>query len=139
MASVHQAARPETYYYELDQTYYSATSSTFIGQLLGLLGLHSIADAAKGAAANGGYPQLSGEFILKANPDYILLADTICCGQSAATVAGRPGWSGLPAVTDGRVRRPRTTTSRRGGDRGSWTSSPTVAAEVRAHPAGGTS
>ena len=47
-----------TYYYELDQTYYSATSSTFIGQVLGLLGLRSIADAAKGAAASGGYPQL---------------------------------------------------------------------------------
>ena len=49
-------ARPQTYYYELDQTYYSATSSTFIGQVLGLLGLHSIADAAKGAAASGGLP-----------------------------------------------------------------------------------
>ena len=93
--SVHKPARPETYYYELDQTYYSAASSTFIGQVLGLLGLHSIADAAKGTAANGGYPQLSGEYILKANPDYILLADTICCGQSAATVAARPGWAGL--------------------------------------------
>ena len=103
VASVHKPSRPETYYYELDQTYYSATSSTFIGQVLGLLGLRSIADAAKGTAANGGYPQLSGEFILKANPDYILLADTICCGQSVATVAGRPGWSGLAAVKGGRV------------------------------------
>ena len=51
--------KPLTYYYELDQTYYSATSSTFIGQVLGLLGLHSIADSAKGAASSGGYPQLS--------------------------------------------------------------------------------
>ncbi len=101
MASVHEPSRPATYYYELDQTRYSAASSTFIGQLLGLLGLRSIADAAKGSAANGGYPQLSGEFILKANPDYILLADTICCGQSVATVAARPGWSGLAAVKGG--------------------------------------
>ena len=58
----------ETYYYELEQTYYSVTSSTFIGQVLGLLGLKSIADSAQGAAASGGYPQLNGEFILKANP-----------------------------------------------------------------------
>ena len=103
VASVHKPAHSESYYYELDQTYYSETSSTFIGQVLGLLGLHSIADAAKGAAASGGYPQLSGEYILKANPGYILLADTICCAQSAATVAARPGWSNLAAVKDGRV------------------------------------
>jgi cobalamin transport system substrate-binding protein len=101
--STPKPASPETYYYELEQTYYSETSSTFIGQVLGLLGLKSIADSAQGAAASGGYPQLNGEFILKANPDYILLADTICCGQSAATVAARPGWSTLAAVKDGRV------------------------------------
>ncbi len=95
--------RNNSYYYELDQTYYSETSSTFIGQVLGLLGLKSIADSAKGAASSGGYPQLSGEFILKANPDYIFLADTICCAQSAATVATRPGWSTLAAVKHGRV------------------------------------
>ena len=92
-----------TYYYELDQTYYSETSSTFIGQVLGLLGLRSIADSASGAAASGGYPQLSAEFVIKANPDYVLLADTICCKQSAATVAARPGWSALSAVHHGRV------------------------------------
>jgi iron complex transport system substrate-binding protein len=96
-------ARPLTYYYELDQTYYSVTSATFIGRLLGLLGMKSIADAVKGAAASGGYPQLSAEFILKANPDYIILADTICCHQDASTVRGRPGWAGLAAVRSGRV------------------------------------
>jgi iron complex transport system substrate-binding protein len=95
--------RKASYYYELDQTYYSETSSTFIGQVLGLLGLHSIADAARGAAASGGYPQLTAEYILKANPTYILLADTLCCHQSAATVAARPGWSTLSAVKGGRV------------------------------------
>ncbi len=68
VASVHKSAHPETYYYELDQTYYSATSSTFIGQLLALLGLHSIADAAKGAAASGGYPQLSGRIHPQVQP-----------------------------------------------------------------------
>ena len=88
---------------ELDQTYYSVTSATFVGQLLNLLGMRSIADAATGAAAAGGYPQLSAEYIIKANPDYIILADTICCHQSAATVARRPGWSSLSAVRQGHV------------------------------------
>jgi iron complex transport system substrate-binding protein len=97
------ASGPHTYYYELDQTYYSVTSSTFVGSVLKLLGLHSIADAAKGAAASGGYPQLTEEYILNANPDYVFLADTKCCKQSPATVAKRPGWSTLSAVQDGRV------------------------------------
>jgi iron complex transport system substrate-binding protein len=94
---------PGTYYYELDQTYYSVTSSTFIGKVLGLLGLKNIADRATGAASGDGYPQLSAEFIVKANPQYIFLADTICCQQSAATVAARPGWSTLRAVREGHV------------------------------------
>ena len=101
-AAPHHTA-PLTYYYELDQTYYSVTSATFVGQLLHLLGMKSVADTASGAAAAGGYPQLSPEFIIKANPDYIILADTLCCHQSAATVASRSGWPGLTAVKDGHV------------------------------------
>jgi iron complex transport system substrate-binding protein len=92
--------RPLTYYYELDQTYYSVTSATFVGSLFSLLGLTNIADA--GNSANP-YPQLSGEVIIKDNPDLIFLADTKCCGQSAQTVAKRPGWSGLTAVKTNEV------------------------------------
>ena len=98
IAAVPHRSKPLTYYYELDQTYYSVTSDTFIGRLLGMLGMKSIADSAKGASAAGGYPQLSAEFIVKANPSYIILADTICCHQSRSTVAGRPGWSRMAAV-----------------------------------------
>jgi cobalamin transport system substrate-binding protein len=100
IAAVRHRSKPLTYYYELDQTYYSVTSDTFIGRLLALLGMKSIADSAKGASAAGGYPQLSAEFIVKANPDFIILADTICCHQTAATVASRPGWSDMAAVKD---------------------------------------
>jgi iron complex transport system substrate-binding protein len=93
----------QTYYYELDQTYYSVTSSTFIGKVLGLLGLRNIADRAPSAASSGGYPQLSAEFIVQSSPDWIFLADTLCCGQSAQTVAARPGWSTVTAVRTGQV------------------------------------
>jgi len=89
------------YYYELDQDYYSATSSTFIGAVLSEFGLRDIADAAAGASS--GYPQLSAEYIVKANPQVVFLADTICCGQSAKTVAARPGWSSISAVRSGAV------------------------------------
>jgi iron complex transport system substrate-binding protein len=102
-AAVPSRSAPLTYYYELDQTYFSVTSATFIGKLLGLLGMKSIADAARGAAAAGGYPQLSAEYIIKANPDYIILADTVCCHQSISTVRSRPGWAGLAAVKSGHV------------------------------------
>jgi iron complex transport system substrate-binding protein len=93
--------KPLTYYYEIStDPYYSVTSSTFIGNVLSLLGMKSIADAATGAAAADGYPTLSAEFILKSNPDYIILADTgpTGGGQDAATVSSRPGWSVLSAV-----------------------------------------
>jgi iron complex transport system substrate-binding protein len=90
-----------TFYHELDDTYYSVTSSTFIGQLYSLVGLRNIADRAKGAG--GGYPQLSAEYIIQADPDLIFLADTKCCGQSARSVAKRPGWDRIAAVRDGDV------------------------------------
>jgi iron complex transport system substrate-binding protein len=98
VAAMPHRAKPLTYYYELDVTYYSVTSDTFIGRVLGLLGMKSIADSAKGASASGGYPQLSAEFILKSNPDYVILADTVCCHQNASTVGSRPGWNSLSAV-----------------------------------------
>jgi iron complex transport system substrate-binding protein len=103
VASVPHRAQPMSYYYELDQTYYSVTSSTFVGSLLALLDMKSIADTASGAASSGGYPQLSSEYIVKANPDFIILADTVCCAQDAATVAARPGWSSLAAVKEGHI------------------------------------
>jgi iron complex transport system substrate-binding protein len=137
VASVHKPAHPLSYYFELDQTYFSETSSTFIGQVLRLLGLHSIADAAKSAAASGGYPQLSDEFILKANPNYILLADILCCGQSPATVAARPGWSNLAAVKGGRVLAINDDIASRWGPRIVDLLSQ-VANELKAHPVSGT-
>lgn len=85
-----------SYYYELDNTYYSQTSKTFLGTVIGRLGLVNIADAAGG---DSDYPQLSAEHIIKSDPDLILLADTKCCQQDAAAVKARPGWGGLKAVS----------------------------------------
>jgi len=90
-----------TFYYELDDTYYSVTSNTFIGQLFTQLGLTNIADQAR--RASSGYPQLSGEYIIASNPDLIFLADTKCCHQSATTVAARAGWQNIAAVRNGNV------------------------------------
>jgi iron complex transport system substrate-binding protein len=91
-----------TAYYELENDYYSLTSSTFVGSLLKELGVVNIADP-KNTTADAGYPQLSAEYIVSANPKMIFLADTICCKQSASTVAKRPGFSKVAAVQDGEV------------------------------------
>ena len=91
-----------TYYWELsDNPYYSVASSTFIGQIVGLFGLKDIADAAN-KASDGGYPELSEEYIVTAKPAIIFLADNESAdgGQSPAVVAARPGWSAIPAVQD---------------------------------------
>jgi iron complex transport system substrate-binding protein len=103
VATTPHAKKGTSYYYELEPDYYSVTSATFVGKLFSLLGLTSIADSAKGLASSGGYPQLNASFILKANPTYIFLADTLCCKATAASVTARPGWSTLTAVKDHRI------------------------------------
>lgn len=92
---------PLTFYHELDSTFYSVTSSTFIGSVYAMLALENIADPAD--ADGFGYPQLSAEYIISQDPDLIFLADTECCGQTALTVAERPGWADLTAVETGAV------------------------------------
>lgn len=89
-----------TYYHELDATLYSATSDTFIGTVYDHLGLVNIADE---VGADTSYPQLSAEFIITENPDLIFLACAEICGETAETVAARPGWDELDAVRTGGV------------------------------------
>jgi ABC-type Fe3+-hydroxamate transport system substrate-binding protein len=97
IASAPDTADGATVYHELGPDFFSATSATFIGSIYERLGLENIADEAKKAGT--GYPQLSAEYIVKSDPDLIVLADTKCCGQTAALVAKRPGWKGVAAVT----------------------------------------
>jgi iron complex transport system substrate-binding protein len=101
VASVPKTRRHLRVYHELDPTYYSVTSGTFIGSIYKLFGFRDIADAAGGTG--DGYPQLSGEYIVAKNPQIIVLADTKCCGQSYATVSARPGWGTIAAVEHHRV------------------------------------
>ena len=89
-----------SYYYELDNTFYSVTSNTFVGALLKPFGMVNIAD---GVEKGNDWPQLSAESIVKANPSIVFLADTKCCQQDATAVAARAGWSGIDAVKNGDV------------------------------------
>ncbi|OJF15266.1 ABC transporter substrate-binding protein [Couchioplanes caeruleus] len=89
---------PLTYYYELDPTYFTVTSETFVGSIFALFGLKNVADGAKTA-----YPQLSQEALIAADPDMVFLADSKCCAQSPETVAKRKGWAGVTAVKNKQV------------------------------------
>jgi iron complex transport system substrate-binding protein len=100
-AAVKEHEGEPAYYHELDSTYFSVTSKTFIGSVYAILGLRNIADAADSQGT--GYPQLSAEYIVQADPALIFLADTKCCGQSAETVAKRAGWNQIDAVKGGHV------------------------------------
>ncbi len=101
VASVPADAKGQKVYHELDPTFFSASSKTFVGRVYALFGLKNIADAAPG----GPYPQLSPEFIVASSPDLVVLADSVCCGQTSGTVAARPGWSGVKAVRSGSILR----------------------------------
>ncbi|MBM3741778.1 MAG: ABC transporter substrate-binding protein [Actinobacteria bacterium] len=96
VAEVQLPTTPITYFHELDNTLYSATSNTFIGQVYGLFGLKNIAD---GVIDGNDYPQLSAEVIVKANPDIIFISHS----ETPEIVAARDGWGRLKAVTNNQV------------------------------------
>jgi len=96
-ASATAMGEPITYFYELDNTYYTVTSNSFVGQIFKLFGLENIAD---GVEEGNDYPQLSSEVIVSSNPTMIYLADTKCCAQTPETVSVREGWLKMDAVVN---------------------------------------
>ncbi|MEV4462490.1 ABC transporter substrate-binding protein [Micromonospora echinofusca] len=103
VADLPKRAEKLTYFHELGPELYTATSKTFIGSLYTMVGLENIADASDPDGKQGGYPQLSQEVIVKADPDFVFLADTKCCQQSAETVKARGGWAGVTAVKNNQI------------------------------------
>jgi len=102
VAAVGTAGKGVTYYHEIDSTFYTADSSTFVGRIYGLFGMVNIADGADPDGAASGFPQLAGEHIVTADPDMVFLANA-AYGESAETVAARPGWSAMKAVREGDI------------------------------------
>jgi iron complex transport system substrate-binding protein len=85
-----------SFFHELDNTLYTATSDTFIGKVYRDFKLINIADPAA-SVDSAGYPQLQSEYVIKSNPKIVFLADAQY-GESLATLTKRPGWSGISAV-----------------------------------------
>ena len=90
-----------TYYHELSADLFSATSATFIGEIYGLFGMENIADEAD--TDGTGYPQLSKEFVVEQDPDYVFLACTVFCGETAESFCSREGFGDLTACAEGNV------------------------------------
>jgi iron complex transport system substrate-binding protein len=98
--SAPKRATPVSYFHEVDNTLYTATSNTFTGSVYNLFGMRNVADAAD--TKKIGYPQLSQEVLISDNPQIIFLADAQY-GESAATVKARPGWDAITAVKTGEI------------------------------------
>lgn len=93
------SSRPNVFY-ELDATDpakpYTAGKGTFITQLIERAGGHNI------AADIDGYPQLSLEQVVAADPSFIILGDS-AYGITPESIAARPGWENLSAVKNSKV------------------------------------
>lgn len=92
-ALVPPAAHGSRVYFEISNTLYAAGESSYIGELLTRLGARNVVPAALGP-----FPRLGPEFIVRVNPDVIILA-----AEDAPGLPGRPGWNRLQAIQAGRV------------------------------------
>lgn len=85
--------RGRTVYFEVDPTPYAAGAASFIGETLQALGLRNVAPAALGA-----FPRLNPEFVVRADPDLLMVE-----AGGVAALSARPGWAGLRAWRERRV------------------------------------
>ena len=88
-----------TFFHEVDETLYSTTSASFLGDVYTRLGLVNIADE---LGVENPFPQLSPEYIIASDPSFVFLADA-GFGVTPQSVAARPGWDVMTAVTESRV------------------------------------
>jgi iron complex transport system substrate-binding protein len=86
-------ARATRVYFEVNQGPYAAGESSFIGETLTRLGVKNIVPAALGP-----FPKLNPEFIVRANPDVIMIGE-----RSASGLTQRPGWYSVRAVRENRL------------------------------------
>lgn len=91
--SVPASVRGKRVYFEINSTPYAAGESSFIGETLARLGMKNIVPARLGP-----FPKLNPEYVVRANPDLIMVSV-----RSAQGLEQRPGWGGIRAVREGRV------------------------------------
>ena len=80
-------------YFEVSSAPYAAGPTSFIGETLTALGVANVAPA-----GSGPFPRLNPEYVVRADPDLIMIGD-----RDHSGLQGRPGWAGMRAIRSGRV------------------------------------
>jgi len=80
-------------YFEVNRAPYAAGETSFIGEILTRLGAKNIVPASMGP-----FPKLNPEYVVRANPDVIMVGD-----RNYEGMEGRPGWSGIRAIRERHV------------------------------------
>ncbi len=99
LGSLPESETPIRVFHELDDSFYSVTSDTFIGQVYQAMGFENVADPHD--SDGGGYPLIDGETVIAGMPDVIVFTDQVA--YTADDIAARPGWSETPAVANGAI------------------------------------
>ncbi|MDD2546500.1 MAG: helical backbone metal receptor [Burkholderiaceae bacterium] len=80
-------------FFEVNRGPYGAGETSFIGETLARLGVKNILPASLGP-----FPKLNPEYIVRANPDLIMVGQ-----RNAEGMAQRPGWHSIRALREQRV------------------------------------
>lgn len=98
IAELPETDSPIRVFHEIDDSFYTASSGSFIGQVYSSMGFENIADPLDDGS---GFPQVDGESIIAADPSLIVF--TTLAGYSADDIAARPGWDTTSAVANGNI------------------------------------
>lgn len=80
-------------YFEVSRGPYAAGESSFIGETLKRLGVKNVVPASLGP-----FPKLNPEFVVRANPDVIMIGN-----RSMQAMVPYPGWGSIKAVREQRI------------------------------------
>ena len=91
--SLSPAAKNTRMYFEVGRGPYAASEASFIGETLTRLGVKNIIPASLGP-----FPLLNPEFVVRANPDLIMVGN-----RGVQAMATYPGWSSIKAIKTQRI------------------------------------
>lgn len=91
--SLPPAAKNIRVYYEVSVGGFAAGPSSFIGETMQRLGVQNIVGPEQGP-----FPRINPEFVVRANPDLIMIGERNSLGLEA-----RPGWAGIRALREKRL------------------------------------
>jgi iron complex transport system substrate-binding protein len=90
--SLRAPVQPPRVYFEVGALY-AAGEASFIGETLTRLGAKNIVPASMGP-----FPKLNPEFVVRANPDVVMVT-----AEDSGALPARPGWGQMRAVREGRI------------------------------------